>query len=51
MEHLKVNMNDYIGRNKTDKKKESVIGKIKKCKVEEKLKPIVKKEALKETER
>ena len=29
LEHLKVNMNDYLGRNNTDKKKESVIGAIK----------------------
>lgn len=49
--HLKVNMNEYLGRTKTVEKKESVIGKIKKCKVEEKLKPMVKKEASKEAER
>lgn len=49
--HLKVNMNEYLGRTKTEEKKESVIGKIKKCKVEEKLKPMVKKEASKEAER
>ena len=29
LEHLKVNMNDYLGRDKTEKKKESVIGTIK----------------------
>jgi len=29
LEHLKVNMNDYIGRNKMEKKKESIIGAIK----------------------
>lgn len=29
LEHLKVNMNDYLGRYKTEKKKESVIGTIK----------------------
>ncbi len=34
LEHLKDNMNDYLGRNKTDKKKESVIGVIKKHKRE-----------------
>ncbi|MFK8243252.1 MULTISPECIES: hypothetical protein [unclassified Facklamia] len=33
--HLKVNMNEYLGRTKTEEKKESVIGKIKKYKVEE----------------
>ena len=49
--YLKVNMNEYFVRAKTEKKKESVIGKIKKCKVEEKLKPMVKKEASKEAER
>lgn len=32
LEHLKVNMDDYLGRNKTEKKKESVIGAIKKHK-------------------
>ena len=51
LEHLKNNMNEYLGRTKTEEKKESVIGKIKKCKVEEKLKPMVKKEASKEAER
>ena len=35
LEHLKVNMNDYLGRNKTEKKKESVIGAIKKQKVKD----------------
>lgn len=25
MEHLKVNMNDYLGRDKTEKEKESII--------------------------
>ena len=30
LEHLKVNMNEYLGRNKTEKKKESVISAIKK---------------------
>lgn len=29
LEHLKVNMNDYLGRDKTEKKKEPVIGTIK----------------------
>lgn len=32
LEHLKVNMNDYLGRDKTEKKKESVIVVIKKHK-------------------
>ncbi|MFM1514274.1 relaxase/mobilization nuclease domain-containing protein [Helcococcus ovis] len=32
LEHLKANMNDYLGRGKTEKKKESVIGEIKKHK-------------------
>ena len=30
LEHLKVNMNDYLGRNKMENKKESVIGTIRK---------------------
>ena len=51
LEYLNVNINEYLGRTKTEEKKESVIGKIKKCKVEEKLKPMVKKEASKEAER
>lgn len=32
LEHLKNNMNDYIGRDKTDRKKDSIIGSIKKYK-------------------
>ena len=36
LEHLKNNMNDYLGRDKTEKKKESVIGKIKKYEVVDK---------------
>lgn len=51
LEHLKVNMKDYLGRDKTEKKKESVIGKIKKFKAEEKTKPTEKKEASKKVER
>ncbi len=51
LEHLKNNMNEYLGRDKTEKKKESVIGKIKKFKAEEKSKPKEKKEASKEAER
>ena len=35
LKHLKVNMDSYLGRNKTDKKKESVIGAIKKHRSEE----------------
>ena len=44
-------MNEYLGRDKTEKKKELVIGKLKKLKVEEKAKPIERKEASKEAER
>ncbi len=51
LEHLKVNMNEYLGRNKTEKKKESVIGVIKKYHSEGKVKPTVKKEVSKEAER
>ena len=51
LEHLKVNMNEYLGRDKTEKKKELVIYKLKKLKVEEKVKPIERKEASKEAER
>lgn len=51
LEHLKVNMNDYLGRNKTEKKKESVIGAIKRHQAEDKEKPKEKKEASKEAER
>ena len=36
LEHLKNNMNEYLGRNKTEEKKESVIGKIKKYEVVDK---------------
>lgn len=32
LEHLKVNMDDYLGRDKTDRKKDSIIGSIKKYK-------------------
>ena len=39
LEHLKVNMNNYIGRNKTEKKKESVIVAIKRHQAEDKEKP------------
>lgn len=36
LEHLKVNMNDYLGRDRTEKKKESIIGTIKKYEVGDK---------------
>lgn len=39
LKHLKVNMNNYIGRNKTEKKKESVIVAIKEHQSEDKEKP------------
>lgn len=55
LEHLKVNMNDYLGRNKTEDKKESVIGAIKRHQADDKEKPkekpTEKKEASKEAER
>lgn len=51
MEHLKNNMNDYLGRAKQEEKKESVIGVIKKYHSEEKVKPTVKKEVSKKVER
>lgn len=51
LEHLKDNMNDYLGRNKTEDKKESVIGAIKRHYAEDKEKPKEKKEASKEAER
>ena len=51
LEHLKNNMNEYLGRDKTEKKKELVIYKLKKLKAEEKVKPIERKEASKEAER
>lgn len=51
LEHLKVNMNDYLGRNKTEKKKESVIGDIKKYKIKEYVKSTYKKRNVKEVER
>lgn len=51
LEHLKVNMISYLGKAKTEGKKESVIGKIKKFKAEEKVKSTEKKEASKEAER
>ena len=35
LEHLKNNMNDYLGKGKTEKKKESVIGAIRKHRSEE----------------
>ena len=50
LEHLKVNMNDYLGRNKTEKK-ESVIDAIKKHRNEDMKKSTITKKVLKETER
>ena len=51
LEHLKVNMNDYLGRDKTEEKKKSIIGAIKRHRAEDKEKPKEKKEANKEAER
>lgn len=50
LEHLKNNMNEYLGRDKTEKK-ESVIGNIGKYKIEEHEKSINKKRNLREVER
>ena len=50
LEHLKVNMNDYLGRNKTEKK-DSVIDAIKKHRNEDMKKSTITKKVLKETER
>jgi hypothetical protein len=50
LQHLKVNMNDYLGRDKTEKK-ESVIDNIEKYKIEEHAKSINKKRNLREVER
>lgn len=36
LEHLKVNMNDYLGRDKTEEKKKSIIGAIKRHQTEDK---------------
>ena len=43
-------MNEYLGRDKTEKK-ESVIGAIKKHQVKDKKKPKIRKKAIKEIER
>lgn len=51
LEHLKVNMNDYLGRNKTEKKKESVIGAIRKHRSEERANSKEKNKISKEAER
>lgn len=51
MEHLKVNMNDYLGRDKTEEKKESVIGAIRKHRSEEREFSKEKKKILEEAER
>ena len=50
LEHLKNNMNEYLGRDKTEKK-ESVIGAIKKYKAEERENPKGKNKISKEAER
>lgn len=50
LQHLKVNMNEYLGRDKTEKK-ESVIDNIEKYKIEEHEKSINKKRNLREVER
>ncbi|MDU5054036.1 MAG: hypothetical protein E6234_04215 [Sutterella wadsworthensis] len=50
LEHLKVNMNEYLGRNKTEKK-ESVIAVIKRHQAEDKEKPKEKIRISKEAER
>lgn len=51
LEHLKNNMNEYLGRDKTEKKKESVIGEIKKHQNEERKNPKEKNKISKEAER
>lgn len=50
LQHLKVNMNEYLGRDKTEKK-ELVIDNIEKYKIEEHAKSINKKRNLREVER
>lgn len=50
LEHLKVNMDDYLGRNKNEKKN-SVIGTIRKHQSEERENPKEKKKISKESER
>ena len=50
LEHLKVNMDDYLGKNKNEKKK-SVIGTIRKHQSEERENPKEKKKISKESER
>ena len=50
LEHLKNNMNEYLGREKIEKK-ESVIGAIKKHQLKDKEKPKIRKKAIKEIER
>ncbi|MBR8462459.1 hypothetical protein KDE12_06270 [Campylobacter sp. faydin G-105] len=51
LEHLKANMDDYLGRDKTEKKKDSVIGTIKKHQAEERKNPKKKSRICKEAER
>ena len=51
LERLKNNMNEYLGRDKAEKKKESIIDSIKSRKTEDKEMPKEKKEIRKEFER
>lgn len=51
LEHLKNNMNEYLGRDKVEKKKESIIDSVKSRKTEDKEMPEEKKEIRKEFER
>lgn len=51
LEHLKNNMNDYLGKGKTEKKKESVIGAIRKHRSEERANSKEKNKISKEAER
>ena len=51
MEHLKVNMNEYLGRAKQEEKKESVIGAIREHRSEERGNPKEKNKISKEAER
>lgn len=50
LEHLKNNMNEYLDREKIEKK-ESVIGAIKKHQLKDKEKPKIRKKTIKEIER
>lgn len=51
LKYLKVNMNEYLVRDKTEEKKKSIVGEIKKHQAEDKEKLKEKKEASKEAER